>query len=322
MKFLQNDKYVRFFSIAMCLIWCMSFFASYLSLKRKQNEYELLYAQLTSSSHYYNTVLKWANENEQNENLDEPLFNNASSAIITAWNNFKNASSFELFGDGKGVGTAGVNGMNYDVTMLMQNNIVKWADGTYYYEIQRYQTETIPFIGNPLTRTDAYYLPTGERWHRYTTNLLYDSKTKQIISNYTEDFKLSKNKTTFEYFNYIINEQTVVKETYFKVNRNIYTNKIESYSCSVILNNKTASVDFLKNLKEENKTMIVGDPVMTKLNINCVIDINGNFITFGVDECYKFKANYSGIIADVQTDSNLVYNFLKINQQPSLQKFW
>ena len=279
-----------------------------------------MYAELTASSHYHNTVLKWENENKNTENIDEPLFNDAITAIVTAWNNFKNADSYELFGDGGGVGTAGINGISYDVAMKMQNNVVKWKDGTQFYELQRYQTESIPIIGSPLTRSDAYYLPVGERWGRYTTNLTYDGQ--KIISKYSMDFNKSNEKNTFSYFDYIVTEQTIARETYFKVNRNIYTNKIESYSCSVILNNATASVKFLKNVKEENKEMIVGDPVMTKLNFNCVIDINGNFITLGIDECYKFVANYSGIHADVSTDSKLIYNFLKFNEDPSMQKLW
>jgi hypothetical protein len=266
--------------------------------------------------------LKWGSQTDENSNLDEPLFDNAISAVINAWNNFKSASSYEIYGDGKGVGTAGISGITYDVAMLMQNNLVKWQDGTEFIELQRYQTESIPIVGSPLTRSDAYYLPVGERWGTYTTNLSLNSTTNKIISNYSREYTKSEDKTTFKYFEYIVNEKTVVKETYFKVNRNIYTDKIESYSCSVVLNNTTASIDFLKNIKEENKGMMVGDPFMTKLNFNCVIDINGNFITLGIDECYKFVANYSGIHADVSTDSQITYYFLKLNETPSKQKLW
>lgn len=320
MSFLKNDKNVKLLSICICIIWCISFFASFFSMNLKQKNYEKLYAELTASSHYYNTVLKWENENSNSNTQETPLFNNAKEAVVTAWSNFQNSSSFEIFGDGGGVGSAKVGAISASVNMYMQNNICKWEDGTMFYEIQRYQVDPLPLIGNPLTRSDEYYLPVGERWHRKSLDLTYENE--KITSNYTAEFKKNEEKNTFSYFDYNISTNTIVYESFFKVNRNIYTNKIESYSCSVVLNNATAAVNFLNNIKDENKDVIVGEPVMTKLNINCLIDPTGNFIILRAEECYQFTANYYGFIADVATDSSINYNFISINKTPEREKLW
>lgn len=283
------------------------FFNGYFSKYNQWAAYEQLYSELMYSSNAFNSsVQRDENSNSNNSPDDDqyttPMFYNAKSAVLYAWTDFQQSSSYEIYGKGTGVGSS----LGQNLGLVMQAVMCKWPDGSRLTELTRFQTSES--VVN-LTRSDEYFIIQGKRYQRKTENLTLQNNT--VICNY-ETPLLYEKEGDFVFWSYVVNEKTILKDCYYYIVRNPYTNRIEGYNATVLLNTVTATDQYTTNIDLESK-MIVDKPTITKLEFNCFIDRDGHLKKLRLVECYDFPVNLIGQKLYVTLSTDVLYEFLNLN---------
>ena len=304
MKILTNEKYYRLLVIICFAAYVCSFLGTFYNINNELKAYEYLYASLMESSKNFNDNLHNENQNNLSDNVevDEPLFVDAITAVNYAYNLTMN-NPYEIKVDGKVI----ANAMGMTVNVKMQSTQIYYPSGAVMIETTCFETDS----NFGQTKSTYSYFKNNDRWQKTTTNVSMD-KNGNLSASYKNDFVLTKDYGAPK--NIIVNLDTIAKEVYFKVNRNVYTNKIESYSASVILKPTQATLGYDKQVMDEGG--LDGLPIYKNLELNCVIDANGNLKTMHTNQRYISQMNlFGGISIDC---NQIVTYYITSTKTPSV----
>ena len=217
MKVITNEKHFRII-IAICVIaYFCAFFGNFFMKNNEIKAYEELYASLQQSTKEFNSQLL-ENNNTSNKVVEEelPLFNDAITAVDYAFN-LTMGQPYESKTEGMVV----ANTMGITVNVKTNSTQVYFKDGSVLIETMRYEMGS----NYGQTKSSFSYYTNNNRYKKLTTNVTMDSNGK-LVATYNDNYEVIEDYGLPKFFK--VNTNTIAKAVYFKVNRNIYTNKIES----------------------------------------------------------------------------------------------
>lgn len=294
MKILTNEKYYYTLVFICVAAYVFSFLGNFYSINNKLNAYEELYASLIASSKEFNNNLfeeNNSNNNNNNTQLDQPLFDDAIAAINYAYN-FTLSNPYDIKVEGMVTATT----MGLTVNVKVQGTQIYYENGAVLIETKRYEMNSN--FGQTMS-TLSYY-ENNDCWRKGTSSV-YMNERGDLVANYNEGFNFIDNYGSPKQI--IVNESTIAKQVYFKINRNVYTNKIESYSASVVLKPTLATKGYAEQVKEEGG--LDSMPNYKTLELNCIIDAKGNLVSYNLKENYTSTMNlFGGITIECYNNSN------------------
>lgn len=290
------------------IIYCFSFLAAFSNQTRKIAAYEQLFETLFYQTNEYNSNILRENNNFPSVDQAMPIFFNAKEAVATAYENLNRAVSYEFQSFGVINITVHVPG-GMQVQVFVHVNVVQFPNGNYMIETKRYEE------GNANQQTKSsfkYYTPEG-KYEKFTNNVTRNPDNT-LTATYSKDFKFfpdNKEKRV----DIVVDRSTIIKDLFFRINYD-QKGEINSYSASVNLNTSTAVVNgYAENIKLEGGCDEI--PKFTKLEVNCIIDSEGNLASMRLLETYESTVTF-GFPIKITCNDTFNYYFTNMNKTPSI----
>lgn len=276
----------------------------------QQNQYDTIYTQLLREAADFNSKV----ENEHNtlpedngQENETQLFFGAKEAVLAAWENYENYTTFELSSSSTVTSVAA----GQQVNIVSSSTACKFEDGSFYNSLTKYE---LPGSNFGMTNATEYYYKDGNRYSRTTKNVTKSGST--LTANYTTNYLLDENPCCTHLPFYIINSSTIMRELFFEVKYHPITKKLQYYYASVELNPSTSTVDYKKIINEQGG---LTDISFNSVIAHLILDPEGNIVTLRVEESYKGNAHVV-INIPVTITGNMSYNMVSINQTPTVNE--
>ncbi len=292
-----------------CLVaYVFAFCSVFVSTSNKFNAYESKYNQMMQEVGDFNSNVR--NDNTTNIKTENPLFADAKSAISYAFEKFNSYTSYEMTFEGQvNAGSLGV-----IATVLTEGHQVLYEDKSVYTETKQYEKSNSLGIDLGQSKASSYYYKNGQIYSKETESIRYENG--HIVSSYSSNFKAMSSGNC--YF-YTINSSTITKSTFFTVNHNAYTGKVESYSASAKLNVVSAVKDYDKQMMYEGD--LTSCPKFSSIEVHCIIDRNGNLVAMTIEQSYTASVTVP-VLGNTGYSSNdkFTYYLKSFNTTPSIEQ--
>ena len=268
--------------------------------------YENMLTELKNKQ-LYDMYTNLEHDEGQSENTkinEKPIFNNAKQAVIAAFNKLYNYSAYEI--EGSGVTNAVAVGQNVEIRINFKN--VMFLDGVQLDETVRFETQTD--FGQSEAAQYAY--KNGQRYRRFGGNIRYSNG--KYIADFGGSFSRYNSVIKSHPF-YLVNSDTVTYDKIFSFTRKS-NGRIAYYKATVFLNPQTAVVDYARDIQEQGGTSY---PSFSTLEIACIIDPNGDLMSYSVTEKMTLTKH---IVFDITTTTTNVMTsvFISHDVEPTMQK--
>lgn len=311
-KKLFCSKTLKTITNIFAILFVMYFFAfavfQYISTNNLDNTYSTLIASVDD----FNTMV--SNENSTKSETEIPIetaiFSNSKEAGVYAFNQLYNFTSYEIFATGNFFMSA----LGYDVTGKLNIRAIQYDDKEQYMETVKYQSSGTS-LG--LTKgTKTLFANDGTRYDLITKSVTATSNS--LSANYaSSSWKVNEEPKSTQIGLYLVNASTIVSSTELEIVYNAITKKISQYQFSLTINPKISTKDYAKMVYEQGgKTL----PNFSNIILNCVLDNNGNLISFISNEEYTTQANLSLYEFTANVKNTITYNLLSYNSTVSVQK--
>ena len=206
-KVVKKKNMFNILTIILCIGWVFSFFGSYFTINTRNESYERLYLNMINTAACFNSQLNAGD----GDNNGEALFSDAKTAVITAFNSFKECTAWEIIGFGIGGGGVTFAGKDYSLQIAMQNKFVQWPDGTNLVELGRKQIQDF-IAGDIMTGTLFYYYEDGKRYRDIEGEADITLENDVMDIDYKNHFHVDEY-ISHEYRTmlYIVNEKSIAK---------------------------------------------------------------------------------------------------------------
>lgn len=273
------------------------FLTVYVTRNNAEQEYVTIYNRLQKETLQFNGAINSSSASSG----ETPLFSDAKTAVSSAYAKIMDSESYELYAICDLNLTITAVGINIPIIMKMNQTMAKYPSGHHFTEAKRY--ETGGSHGQNMATKRVY--KNGKCYKTVSYDISYNASTQTISANYTAPYAYDYDG---EYATYVINPSTIKSELYFKVNYNVYTGKIESYSASVALNPLKAVEEYGKLSQYESD--FVAPAKYSKLEFHCIIDTAGNLVSATIYEKFTATMNSFG---GVGLSSDNCYNLYVIS---------
>ena len=290
--------------MAMFIIFSIIFYckdtAEYVRLN---NIYETMLKEM--EAHQLNVIYTNITPNggqvDPSKNKEAPKYKNAKEAVAVAFANLDKSSSYEIVGNGRTVAEAA--GQTVEIVMSFTN--IKYQTGTAFDEFVRKETQT------NFGQTDAAQTiyKNGRKYKRNGSNIRKSGD--RWIADFSGNFHDVTQSIT-SHPGYIINNDTIVANKSFSFARDGNGN-IAYYKATVLLDPKTSTKYYARNIKEEGGTTL---PSFAYVQISCIIDRDGNLMSYSIQE----EMTLSKVIVveiTTTTTNKTTCVVLSTNQNPS-----
>lgn len=235
--------------------------------------------------------------------VEQPMFKNAKEAVVFAFNNFYNYTTYET--ETKGYSTAEVLGQNVEV--MIQTRSCRWDDGLEFEE--NMMLETNSNYGQSKATQNLFL---NGKYTRVGTNLRNNNGT--LMADFSGKYEKADSVLTSKPM-LIINNQTVLQNVGFSFVRD-KNNRILYYTAHVKLDTEETVKYYGQSIKEQGGTSF---PIFSELEITCNINRDGNLINYIAHE--KMTLTKTIVVEITTTTTNDYITTLKsFNQTPSIPK--
>ena len=233
----------------------------YSNMLKSIEEYQLnvIYSNVSPNSGYV----------DSSKEYEKPIFSDAKEAVLTAFNNLYNYSSYEIVGNG--ISYAEAVGQNVEVKNTSLS--IRYSDGREFERSCRVETKTS--FGQ--TEASECVYQNKQKYKRMGSNVHVSND--ECVATFGGSF--SKVQTSVPYMTtYIINENTIQHKRSFSFVRD-KNNKIMYYKATVTLDTEEAIKDYGQNIMEEGGTSY---PVFSKIELACIVDRDGHLVSYTATE--------------------------------------
>ncbi len=279
--------------------------------------YSKRYTQYQLENKNYEAMIKEANEHQMNviytnispnsgvvdksKSSEDPIFKDAKEAVVTAFSNFNNYSSYEI----ESVGISNAVALGQNVEMRINSYAAKYGDGLEYARNVRVETKTS--FGQ--SGASEIVCVDGKKYMRDGNNIRIENNN--CVADFNSNYH-QVNTQIPKIADYIINNETVKLKRAFSFVRD-QNNKILYYKATVTLDPELSTTENAINIMEQGGTE---KPIYTQVEISCVIDRDGNLISYEVTETLQLTKK---IVFNVTatTITTIKYTILSYNTTPS-----
>ena len=289
-------------------VFVICFFAFSIKINQQRmiesNSYQKMLAELEArqlNDIYNNTTNDSSAGSGQNET---PIFKNAIDAVCFAYDRFRNYTTFEI----EGGGIVNSSAVGQDVEIIVSSHTAKFADGIVYNNTVRKETQT---NFGQTDATETVYTGT-EKYRRIGTNVRKSGD--KYVADYSGPFKKVNSEVT-SYAFYEVNKDTALYSKSFAFVRN-KDGSIAYYKATILLDSQKATQKYAKEIQEAGGTSL---PNVTYLELSCIIDRNGDFLSYNAIETMIMNKT---IIVDITAtaQNNLTYYFFFFFETPKVAK--
>lgn len=256
-------------------------------------------------------------------NTDVPIIGDLPDGITAKYSINKNMSAIEMYEAGLAnyddlsyvstlnVSTIASKAFGMNVTQSLSSTKIK-ENGNYYLDCETFTTSGIKkvhFVDQSKYINGMYTIRSGDKFKvTDVIGTVEEWKPTEIYSGL--DAALAKYPNDPTRMNmYIVNSGTIVSST-----TPIQDAKTGQYSYSMILDNDTATVDYVKNMEynTSNDSLTAGAKIkFTGLKLEVVMWGNGLIKSIGIDESYDLEAGF--ISSKTNNMGMTYYNYDKDN---------
>ena len=304
-NFVFNTKILNIIAIVMAVLFVFSFVFFGVKLEQRDQYYREIYAKMEQNIYNYNISLinnGVSSDGASSQPQQKEIFSSAKEAVCTAFDGLYKSKSFEISASGTSISSA----VGQDVEILTGMLINRYDDGSEFQQTIKLETKT----NFGQSSAQQYVYKNGKCHENDGSNIKNSSGT--LSADFKNNFKEVQTQLKGVPM-YLVTKSTVVKENYFTVKRTI-TGKIECYYASVLLSTYSSVKDYAIGIKEQGGTSL---PEFSKIELNCVIDAEGNLVAYSVNEdCKLVKKVVFDITATV--NNQIDYIVLSRNKTPKL----
>lgn len=307
-RFAFNAKNINIIIAVLFSLFLICFFVIYskesAQVRLEEERYQQMLAEI--EKHQLNVI--YSNVTERDGYVDNsrtpetPMFKDAKEAVVFAFEKLYSYNTFEIIAKGTNTSEA----MGQKVTIKNSGRYARFEDGVEYELSKRLE------IGSNFGQSgaDEAIFKNGTRYVRYGKNIR--TQGDDIIADFEGEYSKSNSKQTAIAMHIVNNETVVVKRSFSFVRDK--DNKIAYYKASVMLDGELSTKTYGINVQEQGGTSY---PNFSKVELSCIIDRDGNLISYQVNQTMTVVKNIIiNITATVQ--SEITYTILSFNQKPSV----
>lgn len=309
-KFVFNAKHLNIIISAFLALFVIMFFVCYSRqsayIDAQNQKYQKLLDEI--SEYQLNVIYSNVSPNDgyvdTSKEVEEPMFRDAKEAVVYAFDKLNNYKSYEIVSGG----------MNYSEAVSQKIEIrndcryIKYEDGLELEIACSYETKTN--FGQSAGEQNVYV--NGGKYQRSGSNVRLEN------GKATADFSgsFSKTNSPLQHIpHHVVNNQTVRFKNSFSFVRD-KNNKIVYYKASVSLDPELSTIYYGQNVKEQGGTSF---PVYSKVILSCIIDRDGNLLSYEIDEIMKVTKKVL-IDIDATVDSQIIYTLVSHDTTPSVPR--
>lgn len=298
-EFMLNEKFVKILCKIICAVYiffAISFIFVYVNnVNNKERYFNEMVARAEEINKKIEDNLFFKDSNKNDEISTEPLFSDGVSAIISAYNKTLKSNSFIV--DVQGDMTTSVNalGANINVKVATSSKVIKYNNNKDYETMFNKLMETnapgiIQGFVNESSNKAYKTLRENGVINEYKTNKVYFQNNIVEADFAGCNINRNVNKKLIIDNLYIVNEKTVLKCNYFKVN---YKNGVpKNYYVQIDLDAKESAKNYAKVLEQNSNALEL--PKYESLSISAVIDAKGYVTSMIVSEKTIIKMDTLG----------------------------
>lgn len=306
-KFTTNPKTI--FTIIVFLICSLAVVFASTATKLKSasqlaNEIASLEKQNSALSNQNQILQSQGTFESEISSFDKQIFSNGTDAIVTAFENLNNYSSYEIEAHGTTSSDAPVVGT---VPIDMQGYAYKYQDGFIFDRM--FQDDVYNKVG--LDSALEIVIKDGKKYTRRGNLVTKDGK---LDGEFSADFKYFESKCLKHNF-YIVNKSTI-QSCKFSIKKD--KGKILYYQVVANLDPKLAVKGHDIDIMEQGGTTL---PTFNYIELTCQIDKDGNLMNYVINEQMNLSKHIPVLGYVSTTTTNLTTNtILSFNKEPSVEK--
>lgn len=304
--FVFNVKVLNKITSAMVILFAIFFAISASIAVKKQTYYQDMYNLMLETDAIRQRIQMIENSaplNSTGTEAEAPMFANAKSACIYAFDKFYNYSTYEIEVSGKTNSSA----MGQNVEIDMRSRYFKYSDGVQL--TQSFRNETSTNFGQSGATEIVY--KNGKRYERNGSNLR--TQSGKLTADFSGSYNLRSDSLLSKQPFYVVNSRSIIDQTFFSFVRDS-NKKIVYYKATILLSSTFGVKDYAEDIREQGGTSL---PTFTNVELNCLIDRNGELISFATNETMTLTKH---IVIDISatTTNNLTYTIVSSNKTPSV----
>ncbi|HAJ77836.1 MAG TPA: hypothetical protein DCO89_02060 [Clostridiales bacterium] len=302
---IKNIDRIIAFMVALFIIFAVVVYSKKnAEVMQQEAAYNRMLAEL--QAHQLNVI--YANVTPNNGEIDgtkqkeAPMFTDGVEATAFAFEQLYNSTSYETYG----YGNTHAEALGQNVEVIMSFKSVKFEDGSYFDENVRIETQT------NFGQTEAIQLfwKDGKKYKRGGSRPRQENGTcvadfnggfYQVNTSLTSKARIEVRRETIQF----------CKDFSFARDK---SGRITYYKTTVLLDKVKAVETYGKNIQEEGGTTF---PIFSQLQVSCIIDRNGNLLSYTTNEIMTVTKK---VVIDISPVMNTeTTNFIKsINQTPTV----
>ena len=307
-KFAFNVKNINRIIAFMVALFIVFGLVVYTRKHKEYMEQEAVYNRMLAELEAHQLNVIYSNVTPNNGKIDgskqkeKPMFSNGIDATAYAFESLKNSTSYEIYG----FGLVNAEALGQNVEVILTTYACKFADGTYFDEINRLETKT------SFGQTEAIQLfwANGKKYKRTGTNIRlengncladYSGGFYEVATSLTEKAQIEINKDTIQF----------CKDFTFARDEN---GRIAYYKTTCMLDKVKAVKNYAQNIMEEGGTTY---PEFSLLQVSCIIDRNGNLLSYSTSEVMTATKHFIVDITPTMNTETTIY-IKSINETPTL----
>ena len=302
-----NKKVVNILTIALSILFVVYFIGICIIGDNKQAEYDRIYAEMLESVNKFNGSLNSGSVGGVTETApkENPIFDNAKDAVLSAFDNYNSASCYEVFVEGTTNSSA-----------AGQNVLMKTQIKSYHFSTGEYFQETLQL------EKGSNFGQTKGRQSYYTNNTRYDREAKSVYetndglnANFSGSYEEANPNALKKPTIYEVSKSTITKQLNFEVVYNPISGRLTNYYASVELNPYLSTVDYAKSIADQGGSSL---PDFKSVTLHIILDSQGNLISMRVEERFTLVKT---IVINITADCKNVMNYtINLNKEPTIEK--
>lgn len=261
------------------------------------------YNQAVADAKRYNSVIP----KPDITTIEESRYESGIDAVLDAWNNYNNATSFTITGTTNTTASPSLPVGDYIIFSSMRS--AKWEDGGMFHEVHKYQKQGSTTFVDMNEATQAYSF-NGVRYDRGTKTGI-SLKGSYVTATYTGGYAVNPEYAPVTPICYDISLQTINACTNFSVTR--INGKIKYYNVDLKLNPVTSVYDYARVIEKAGE--LDETPRFNSVTMKMTIDRDGNIVTLRVIEDYVIKKTI-----EIPTINDITFNISNYGEVPTIER--